>query len=132
MDKKRFDEKYFLTEDQKMVRDLAREFAQKEIMPVVEQLDNHDYELGYDLLRKTAELGFLGIAMPEEYGGMGLDSICQMLMMEEISKASASFGAVMQAHSGLGLYAILAGGTEEQKEKWLAPAMQVKNYVHLR
>lgn len=123
MDKTRFEQKYFLTEEQIMVRDLAHDFAQKEIMPVIEELDHHGYELGYTLLRKTAELGFLGIAMPEEYGGMGLDSISQMLMMEEISKASASFGAIMQAHSGLGLYAILAGGTEDQKQKWLAPAI---------
>lgn len=123
MTDQRFNEKYFLTEEQIMVRELARQFADKEIRPVIEELDNHGYELGYELLGKAGELGFLGIAMPEEYGGMGLDTISQMLMMEEISKASASFGAIMQAHSGLGLYAIYAGGTEEQKEKWLTPAI---------
>jgi len=119
----RFIEKYFLTEEHEMVRDLARDFAQKEIAPRAEMLDAHDAEFPTELMKKAADLGFLGITMPEEYGGMGLDSISQMIVVEEISKASAGFGACMHAHSGLGLITLYLGGTEEQKKTWLAEAI---------
>ena len=120
----RFIEKYFLTEEHKMVRDLARDFAQKEIGPRAAELDQHDAEFPADLMKQIADLGFLGITMPEEYGGMGLDSISQMLAVEEISKVSAGFAACMHAHSGLGLAAMVLEGTEEQKQTWLAEAIR--------
>ena len=120
----RFIEKYFLTEEHAMVKELAHDFAQKEILPRAAELDQHGVEFPADLMKKIADLGFLGITMPEEYGGMGLDSISQMLVVEEIAKASAGLAACMHAHSGLGLVAMALEGSEEQKSTWLAEAIR--------
>lgn len=120
----RFIEKYFLTEEHKMVRDLAHDFAQGEVAPRAAELDSHDAQFPADLMKKAADLGFLGITMPEEYGGMGLDEISQMLVVEELAKASAGFAACVHAHSGLGLISMAIGGTEEQKQTWLAEAIR--------
>lgn len=119
----RFIEKYFLTEDHKMIRDLAHDFAQKEVVPRAADLDQHGADFPADIMKKAADLGFLGITMPEAYGGLELDSISQMIVVEEMAKASAGFAACMHAHSGLGLVAMALEGTEEQKSTWLAEAI---------
>ncbi len=120
----RFMEKYFLTEEHKMVRDLARDFAQNEVAPRAAELDSHDAQFPTALMKQAADLGFLGITMPEEYGGMELDEISQMLVVEELAKASAGFAACVHAHSGLGLVSMAIGGTEEQKKTWMAEAIR--------
>ena len=120
----RFAQKYFLTEEEIAVRDLAQQFAQNTIAPRAAALDAHGVEFPADLMKQAADLGLLGITMPEEYGGMGLSSICQMVAIEEISKASPGFAACMHAHSGLGLISLLLGGSEEQRQTKLAEAIR--------
>lgn len=123
MTNERFAEKYFLTEDEIGVREIAQEFAQKTLKPHAAELDQHGVEFPSGLMKQAAELGLLGITQPEEYGGMGLSSICQMVAIEEVSKVSPGFGACMHAHSGLGLVSLVLGGSQKQKETWLTEAI---------
>ncbi len=124
MDSKRFAEKYFLTEDEIAVREVAHDFAVREVLPMTSALDQHDQEFPAELMRKAGDAGLLGLLMPEKYGGSNLSTICQMLAVEEISKVSEGFAAVMQSHSGTALGCLLLGGTEKQKETTLAEAIR--------
>ncbi|MDY6933607.1 MAG: acyl-CoA dehydrogenase family protein [Spirochaetota bacterium] len=115
-----------LTEEQQMVRDLARRFAEDHIRPVAAELDRiHAHPV--DILRKMAELKFLGIAVPEEYGGGGMDNVSYVLVMIEISKACASTGVIMSANNSLYCYPVMAFGTREQKDKYLTPVAAGKS-----
>lgn len=109
-----------LTEEQKIVRQTAREFAQREIAPIVEALDAAGT---YDrnVLQRMAELGFLGGTIPERYGGSGLDYISLALTCEEIERADTSFRALLSVHLALNSLTLLQWGTEEQKQRYLAP-----------
>lgn len=105
-----------LTDEQVMIRDLARDFAQSEIAPKAEYFDKHR-EFPYEIVQKLAELGFMGLPVPEEYGGAGADTLTYALAVEEISRADASVGITMAAHTSLGIQPFLMFGSEEQKRE---------------
>ncbi|GAB4338112.1 MAG: acyl-CoA dehydrogenase [Candidatus Abyssubacteria bacterium] len=109
-----------LTEEQRMIQEMARSFAEKEVAPLAAKLDE-THEFPVELARKMGELGLMGIAVPEEYGGAGMDYVCYVVALEEISRACANTGVVMSANNSLACGPILANGTEEQKHKFLAP-----------
>lgn len=110
-----------LTEEQNLIRDMVREFAEKEIAPSAEERDEaerFDRELMFDRL---AELGLTGIVFPEEYGGAGADYISYSIAVEELSRVCGSTGVTLSAHLSLGANPIYLFGTEEQKQKFLTP-----------
>jgi len=109
-----------LTEEQLMVKDMARRFAETEIKPVAAEL-NEKHEHPAEIVRKMGELKMMGIAVPEEYGGGGMDNVSYALALIEISKACASTGAIMSVNNSLYCYPVMAYGTHEQKMKYLAP-----------
>jgi butyryl-CoA dehydrogenase len=109
-----------LNEEQRMIQEMARNFAEKEVAPVAAHLDE-SHEFPVDLARKMGELGLMGVAVPEEYGGAGMDYICYVIALEEICAACANTGVVMSANNSLACGPILAHGNEEQKKKFLAP-----------
>ncbi|TEU11008.1 MAG: acyl-CoA dehydrogenase [Anaerolineales bacterium] len=109
-----------LNEEQEMIRKMARDFAQNEVAPVAAELDEKD-EPPLANLKKMAELGFMGLAIPEEYEGIGADSVSYVIAIEEISKACASTGVILAVHNSLGSHGLVAFGTEEQKQKFLPP-----------
>jgi alkylation response protein AidB-like acyl-CoA dehydrogenase len=111
---------FALTEDQIMIRDAAREFAQNEIAPVAAEFDLSG-EFPEQTIRAAAELGFMGVEIPEEYGGSGLDPVCYALMMTEISAADAAHGTIVSVNNSLFGVPLLEFGTEEQKQKYLVP-----------
>ena len=111
---------FSLTEDQQMIRDAAREFAQNEIAPVAAEFDRSG-EFPSETIRAAAELGFMGIESPEEYGGSGLDPVSYALVMEEISAADAAHGTIISVNNSLFGVPLLEFGTEEQKQKYLVP-----------
>ena len=107
-----------LSENQRMIRDMVREFAEREIAPVAAELDKKE-EYPMEILKKMAQLGLLGIIVPQEYGGAGADTICYALVVEEISKKCASTGVITSVHNSLACWPIMKFGTEEQKQKYL-------------
>ena len=109
-----------LTEEHKMIRDMAREFAQKEIAPVAAHFDETG-EFPYETVKKMGAQGFMGIEVPEEYGGQGLDTIAYVLAMEEIAKADVAHSTIVSVHNSLYAHGLIKFGTEEQKQKYLAP-----------
>ncbi|MGV6944532.1 acyl-CoA dehydrogenase [Sphingobacterium kyonggiense] len=108
-----------LSEEHKMIRDAAREFAQ-ELKPGVIQRDE-EAKFPYDFVKKMGELGFMGIMIPEAYGGAGMDTLAYVLALEEIAKIDASAAVIMSAHNSLVCYGLNEYGTEEQKQKYLKP-----------
>jgi alkylation response protein AidB-like acyl-CoA dehydrogenase len=111
---------FSLTEDQIMIRDAAREFAQNEIAPVAAEFDLSG-EFPVATIKAAAELGFMGIEIPEQYGGSGLDPISYALVMTEISAADAAHGTIVSVNNSLFGVPMLEFGTEEQKQKYLVP-----------
>jgi butyryl-CoA dehydrogenase len=109
-----------LNEEQEMIRKMARDFAQNELAPVAAELDEKA-EPPLANLKKMADLGFMGLAIPEEYGGIDADSISYVIAIEEISKVCASTGVILAVHNSLGSYGLVTFGTEEQKRKFLPP-----------
>ena len=107
-----------LSDEQQMIRSLAREFAQNEIAPRAEHFDKRK-EFPYQIIAKMAELGFMGLPVPEEYGGAGADTLTYALAVEEISRGDASVGITMAAHTALGTRPLLMFGTEEQKQAYV-------------
>lgn len=107
-----------LSEDHIMMRDTARDFAEKRLKPIAEELDARA-EMPAELLKETAELGYFGLLAPEEYGGLGVDSLSYALTIEEISKACAAHAITLSVHNSLVIKAIKGFGTEEQKKKYL-------------
>src|SRR5215470_19606309 len=106
-----------LTQEQEMVRDLAREFATKEVLPQAAENDRA-HRFPAQLVKRMAELGFLGIAVPEEWGGAGQDNVAYVLAMEEISRACAGTGVIMSVNNSLVCDPLLRFGTEAQKQQW--------------
>lgn len=111
---------FALTEEQQMIQDAAREFAQSEIVPVAAEFDESG-DFPSETIRQAGELGFMGIEVPEQYGGAGLDAISYVLVMAEISAADASHGTIVSVNNSLFGVPFLAFGTEEQKQKFLTP-----------
>ncbi len=109
-----------LNEEQKAIRDLARDFAQNEIAPIAARIDETG-EFPTETVKKLGELGLMGIEVPQEYGGGGLDCLSYVLAMEEISKVCASHGAIMSVNNSLVCYGLYRFGTEEQKRQFLIP-----------
>ncbi|MBI5300507.1 MAG: acyl-CoA dehydrogenase family protein [Chloroflexi bacterium] len=109
-----------LTEEQRAIRDMVRDFAEKEIAPRAAEIDRTD-EFPADIFRKMGEQGLLGLPYPEEYGGGGADTVSQALAVEEISRVSGSVGLTYAAHLSLGCGPFYLFGTEAQKKKWLVP-----------
>ena len=111
---------FSLTEDQQMIREAARDFAQNVIAPVAAEFDESG-EFPAETIRQAGELGFMGVEVPEEYGGAGLDAICYALVMAEISAADAAHGTIVSVNNSLFGVPLLAFGTEEQKRQFLVP-----------
>jgi len=109
-----------LTDEQLMAQKVAAEFAKNEVLPQAAELDR-SHRHPRELVRRMAELGFLGIAIPEEYGGAGLDSVAYVLVLEEISRACASTGVIMSVNNSLVCDPLHKFANEDQKRKWLAP-----------
>lgn len=107
------------TEEQKMMRDSVKEFVEREMIPKREQFENHDYELTEKLMRKAGELGFLGITIDEEYGGLGMGFTSSVLVTDYFSGATGSMATAYGAHTGIGTLPIALYGNEKQKEKYL-------------
>ncbi len=111
---------FALTEEQEMIRDAARDFAQKEIVPVAAHFDETG-EFPLDTIRKAGELGFMGVEVPEEYGGAGLDAVGYALLMEEIAAADAAHSTIISVNNSLYSNGILQFGSEDQKKKYVTP-----------
>jgi len=109
-----------LTEEHKLIRDMARDFAQKEIAPIAAEIDEEG-RFPAETVVKMGELGFMGIEIPEEWGGTGLDTLSYVLAMIEISKACASHGAIMSVNNSLVCHGLHIFGTERQKQEFLVP-----------
>jgi alkylation response protein AidB-like acyl-CoA dehydrogenase len=107
-----------LSEEHEMLRQAAREFAQNEIVPIAAEHDESG-EFPLETVRKMGKMGFMGIEIPEVYGGAGMDTLAYVLALEEICKADAAHGTVMSVNNSLFCYGILKFGTEEQKQKYL-------------
>jgi hypothetical protein len=108
-----------LSEEQKMLRDSAKEFIDKEVVPNKERFEKKDYAYTEEVMRKIGEMGFLGIAVPEAYGGLGMGFVTTMLACDYISGTTGSLATAYGAHTGIGTLPILLYGTEEQKQKYL-------------
>lgn len=108
-----------------MIRQAARDFANTECLPGVIERDEQQ-KFPYEQIMKLADLGFLGMMVPEEYGGSGLDTISYVLAMEEISKVDASVSVCMSVNNSLVCYGLEAFGTEDQKKKYLTPLARGK------
>ena len=113
------------SEEQLMIKQAAHDFAITECLPDVIERDEHQ-KFPYEQVMKLADLGFLGMMVPTEYGGAGLDTISYVLAMEEISKVDASTSVCMSVNNSLVCYGLEAFGTEEQKKKYLTPLAQGK------
>ncbi len=109
-----------LSTEQVMVRDLCRNFAKNEIIPIAEELDKTG-QFPYEVWKKMGDLGICGIPFPEECGGWGLDWLAMIIAIEEISRGDASLGNSLLDSVTLPMNLLCTYGTEEQKMKWLMP-----------
>jgi alkylation response protein AidB-like acyl-CoA dehydrogenase len=109
-----------LTEEQRAIQQAARDFARDELAPGIEARDR-DGVFDETIVPKLAALGFLGMLLPEQYDGLGLDTRTYLVALEEIAVVDASAAVLMSVHNSLPTQMILAHGTEEQKERWLKP-----------
>ncbi len=107
------------SEEQQMMKEAVIEFIDREVWPIKERFEQKDYALTEELMKKAGEMGFLGISIPEEYGGIGMGFVSTMLVTDYISAASGSLGTAYGAHTGIGTMPIFLYGTEEQKQKYL-------------
>jgi len=106
-------------EEQKMMRDSVKEFVEREIWPNKERFEQKDYALTEEVMQKAGELGFLGVAVPEEYDGLGMGFVSTMLVCDYISGATGSIATAFGAHTGIGTMPITLYGNEEQKKKYV-------------
>ena len=115
-----------LTEAQRLFQESARQFAEREIAPIAEKVD----ETGIfprDTIEKLGGLGFMGVTVPQAYGGAGADDVCYVLALEEISRACASHGVIMSVNNSLYCGPLVVFGTEEQKRRFLPPVASGKS-----
>ncbi|TAK13252.1 MAG: acyl-CoA dehydrogenase [Anaerolineae bacterium] len=108
----------FISEEHLMIQQAARDFAQKEIVPIAPEFDESG-EFPLKTIKQMGGMGFMGIEVPEEYGGAGMDTLAYVLALEEICKADASHGTIMSVNNSLFCHGILKYGTEEQKQKYV-------------
>ena len=109
---------YDLSQEHELVRSTVREFAEEKIAPVAEELDR-EHRFPYELVAELAELGLMGIPVPEEYGGAGGDTLSYAIAIEELTRIDSSVAITVAAHTSLGTMPILLFGNEEQKRAWL-------------
>ncbi|WP_290623328.1 acyl-CoA dehydrogenase family protein, partial [Archaeoglobus sp. UBA231] len=109
---------FILTDDQKAIKEAAREFAEKEFPNYAEECDKEE-KFPFELWKKAAQLGFIGMAIPEEYGGQGLGVLDSCLVVEEFWRVDGGLGQILS--TTFGSERILAFGNEEQKKKYLPP-----------
>ena len=109
---------YELSDEQKMIRETVRDFAEREIKPLAKDLDEKG-EFSYDLTKKMGELGLFGMYLPEKYGGQGMDTLSYIIAVEELARVDSSQAATLAAHNSLGIGPIYYYGSEEQKMKYL-------------
>jgi short/branched chain acyl-CoA dehydrogenase len=107
-----------LDQEHELVRSTVRDFAQQRVAPVAEELDRES-RFPYDLVGELAELGLMGMTIPEEYGGAGADTVSYALAIEELTRIDSSVAITVAAHHSLGTLPIFYYGTEEQKQQWL-------------
>jgi alkylation response protein AidB-like acyl-CoA dehydrogenase len=111
---------FTLTDEHKMIQQAARDFAQNEIVPIAPEFDESG-EFPRKTVAAMGEMGFMGIEVPEHYGGAGMDTLSYVLALEEICKADAAHGTIMSVNNSLYSHGILNFGTEDQKERFLPP-----------
>src|SRR5512137_1847775 len=109
-----------LTEEQRQVRDLCRQFANEELRPNARKWDA-DHQFPAAAVKKLGEMGLLGVAVPAEWGGAGMDNVSYALAMEEISRGCAGTAVIMSVNNSLYCDPLMKFGTEAQKREWLAP-----------
>jgi acyl-CoA dehydrogenase len=114
------------TEEQEMMRKMVQDFAEKEVAPFVERMEAGEFPKS--ILQKMGELGLMGIPIPEEYGGSGMDFTSYIIAIEELSKVSATLGVILSVHTSVGTNPILYFGTEEQKQKYI-PKLATGEYL---
>jgi alkylation response protein AidB-like acyl-CoA dehydrogenase len=107
-----------LTHEQQLVRDTVRQFAESRIAPIAAELDR-EHRFPYELVAALAELGLMGMTVPEEYGGAGADTVSYAIAVEELTRIDSSVAITVAAHHSLGTLPIFYFGTEEQKQEWL-------------
>ena len=107
-----------LSEEQQEIKKRSAEFADKEVAPYAAELDRED-RVPFDTLKKLAEMGFMGLCVPEGYGGAGMDILSYVLLIEELSRADAGVGVTLAVHTSAGTVPILEYGSEEQKARWV-------------
>jgi short/branched chain acyl-CoA dehydrogenase len=109
---------YALTEEQELLRRTVRDFAESKVAPVAEGLDREE-RFPYELVQELAELGLMGIPIPEEYGGAGADTVSYAIAVEELTRIDSSVAITVAAHTSLGTMPIYRYGSEEQKQEWV-------------
>jgi glutaryl-CoA dehydrogenase (non-decarboxylating) len=119
---------FTLTEEHLMVQKMVRDFCQKEVAPVIKEADRAQ-SMHPSILPRMGALGILGICLPEKYGGQGFDYITLGLVCEELEAMDTSLRVIMSVHMGLNSMALLQWGTEEQKQKFLAPQAKGEKYA---
>ncbi len=107
-----------LSPEHELIRETVQEFARERLAPLAEELDR-EARFPYELVAGAAELGLMGIPIPEEYGGAGADTLSYAIAIEELTRVDSSFAITVAAHTSLGTMPILLFGTEEQKRRWL-------------
>jgi len=111
---------YELSDEQELLRRTVREFAETRVAPVAEELDREE-RFPYELVAELAELGLMGIPIPEEYGGAGADTVSYAIAIEELTRIDSSVAITVAAHTSLGTMPILLYGDERQRDEWLPP-----------
>src|SRR6185436_16566118 len=107
-----------LSPEHELVRKTVRDFARERVAPVAEELDR-EHRFPYELVAEMAELGLMGMTIPEEYGGGGTDTLSYAITVEELTRIDSSVAITMAAHHSLGTLPIFYFGSEEQKRRWL-------------
>jgi short-chain 2-methylacyl-CoA dehydrogenase len=107
-----------LSPEHELIRDTVREFARERVAPIAAELDR-EHRFPYELVAEAAELGLLGIPVPEEYGGTGGDTLSYAIAVEELTRVDSSVAITVAAHTSLGTMPILLFGSDEQKQQWL-------------
>src|SRR5579875_2247221 len=114
---------FSLTEEQQNLQNMVRKFTKAEITPNMRQWDeDHHFDMG--VVRKLADLGLMGVCIPEKYGGAGMDYNSLAIVCEELEYGDTAYRTAVSVHTGLNSMTVLQWGTEEQKEKYLKPQAQ--------
>ena len=119
------------SEEQQMMKEAVQEFIDREVWPKKDRFEKKDYALTEELMRKIGDLGFLGVTVPEAYGGLEMDFVSTMLVCDYISGASGSLSTAFGAHTGIGTLPSTPYGTEEQKQKYVTKLASGEWLVHI-